>query len=629
MRRNNPVKRGATRGRTTATRGRGAFRGRGNVTKKYNKNRLQKPYTDKEEIILDLNINENATEYFTSNATFDQHHDAQTENKEKYLATMMALNEYSIEMQANAKSRSLAAAFARRDKPLVDYLLNNEKQIGFVDLLKSLQILDSTREIKSIQKKIATNAELKSVMKSHKLGKLKSDIHNLERLKPKIGSVSGALARKIRTYVRKFKESELEFFALHMPTAPWKTLANLVHLNPEKDFPNASWFLPYCFGKELPVDSKVLKCKNLTKENVNQIVEEFDLPYTVLKPFKDSLTDKSKEKIALNQEKLDTIIWYYEELACPAVDNIIRNRLEKGDKIELGYGKLMERLLMFKDLQDKNRFSRATSVSSVDSWVDTRSLDSWDIITNDNSLFGLIAPIAEFRLKNFKSSLSAPVAVLGDASGSMSVAIRTATIISSLLAAICSAKLSFFNTENFDAKLDPSSIADVLKVAYSTKADGGTAPAASLCPYYNKKEIVKTFVIVTDEEENANATTEDKKSWKFFELFMEYRKLVYPASLIFVSFLGHQHNEGQMYREFKRENVSDVLQFKFDRSRPDLSKLDSILGSLCSKDSQSFNGYVEQIESRLKTSSIAEIIQNLKIVSSPLSTEESIDEVLV
>ena len=143
--------------------------------KKHNEKRLHKPYTDKEEIILDLNINENATEYFTSNATFDQHYDAQTENKEKYLATMMALNEYSIEMQANAKSRSLAAAFARRDKPLVDYLLNNEKQIGFVDLLKSLQILDSAREIKSIQKKIATNAELKSVMKSHKLGRLKSN----------------------------------------------------------------------------------------------------------------------------------------------------------------------------------------------------------------------------------------------------------------------------------------------------------------------------------------------------------------------------------------------------------------------------------------------------------------------
>ena len=33
-------------------------------------------------------------------------------------------------------------------------------------------------------------------------------------------------------------------------------------------------------------------------------------------------------------------------------------------------------------------------------------------------------------------------------------------------------------------------------------ASGCTTPAASLFPYYEQKKIVKTFVIVTDEEEN-------------------------------------------------------------------------------------------------------------------------------
>jgi len=37
-----------------------------------------------------------------------------------------------------------------------------------------------------------------------------------------------------------------------------------------------------------------------------------------------------------------------------------------------------------------------------------------------------------------------------------------------------------------------------------TEAGGGTTPAASLWPFYEKKEIVKTFIIVTDEEENGN-----------------------------------------------------------------------------------------------------------------------------
>ena len=102
----------------------------------------------------------------------------------------------------------------------------------------------------------------------------------------------------------------------------------------------------------------------------------------------------------------------------------------------------------------------------------------------------------------------------------MSVAIRTATIISSLLTAICSAKLSFFNRGNFYPKKNPLKVADVIDVAFETRADGGTAPAACLVPYYDNKEIIKTFVMVTDEEENADGTTADGARWRFYNLFM-------------------------------------------------------------------------------------------------------------
>ena len=39
-------------------------------------------------------------------------------------------------------------------------------------------------------------------------------------------------------------------------------------------------------------------------------------------------------------------------------------------------------------------------------------------------------------------------------------------------------------------------------MAVTTRATGGTAPAASLWPFYERKEVVKTFIMVTDEEEN-------------------------------------------------------------------------------------------------------------------------------
>ena len=39
-------------------------------------------------------------------------------------------------------------------------------------------------------------------------------------------------------------------------------------------------------------------------------------------------------------------------------------------------------------------------------------------------------------------------------------------------------------------------------MAVTVTARGGTAPAASLYPFYKNAEVVKTFIVVTDEEEN-------------------------------------------------------------------------------------------------------------------------------
>lgn len=584
---------------TTATvsrRGGRVARGRGRGRR--TGNRVPRVVDNSDELnkeVLDLDVNRDATEFFTKNASFDQHLEAQKVNRDRYLATIMAIDDYSIEMTQNAKARSLAAAFVRHDKEMIDFMLNYKKQYGFVDVLKAVTMLDSGREKRAIEKKIARTVKSGSVMKPKKQGVLKNDMNNLTKIMPSVGSFSGAMARHIRKWVRTFSEKELEFFALHMPTEPWRKLANIVHLNPTTDFPTAPWFLPFCYGAEPPKDSLVDRCRLMNEQNVNELIAAFDLPYAYIKKFKGTLNDESKKKIAERQDDLDTIIWWYEDLACPAVDEIIRQRLEKGDKLSLGYGKLMERLLMFKDVKDQNSKVAASLV--------------------DNSIFSLVIPIAELRLKNFKSSLTSPVAVLGDASSSMNVAIRTATIISSLLAAICAAKLTFFNHLNFEGKINPKNLSDVLELAYTTQATGSTAPAASLVPYYDKREVVKTFIIVTDEEENTDGKTVDDKGWRFLELFMEYRKNVYPATLIFVSFLHSQHSQGQMYSQFVKEKVPDVLQFKFDRSRPDLTKLDSILGQLCSKSSESFNGRVEKLESELKTIGLAAAFEKIKMLS--------------
>lgn len=102
----------------------------------------------------------------------------------------------------------------------------------------------------------------------------------------------------------------------------------------------------------------------------------------------------------------------------------------------------------------------------------------------------------------FSLPLEAPIVVIGDASGSMEVAIKTSVIIAGILTKITSAKLVFFDDYSRDAPYLPQNIDQVLELALSTVADHATAPAASLYQFYEKKEIVKTFIIVTDEEEN-------------------------------------------------------------------------------------------------------------------------------
>ena len=444
-----------------AAAGKRKFTGKKSGKKNNNKrpNHSAKTEKDKETHeapVLNLDINKDAGEFFRTNASFDQHYEAQNQNRDLYVSTLMAFDHYSIEVIANARARSLAASFARHDKELTTYLLSHNKNYGFVDVLKAVNILDSAREKRSIEKKIERiQTKTKSVIGPKKLGQMRNDVNNLERMKPCVGSFSGAMQRLIKKYVSSFSNKDFEFFALSFPTEPWKKLANLAHLNPTKDFPQAPWFLPFCFGEENVANEKITQCRQINAENVNELLSKYDLPYSTVKKYVKDLNETSKKILAKRQEKLDTILWYYEELACGGVDSVIRARLEKNEKVELGYGKLMERLLMFKERKNDQ---------------------------NNSSIYELIITKAESELINFKSALPEPVAILGDASSSMDVAIRTATIISSLLTAICKAKLSFFNSADFEPSILPKNVAEVIELARTTKASGSTANAASLLP---------------------------------------------------------------------------------------------------------------------------------------------------
>ncbi|UJR17801.1 hypothetical protein I4U23_004700 [Adineta vaga] len=569
---------------------------------------------------IELNINADPKPFFVNaNVTIDQHIQAQTINLPRYLATLFALNENSVEIGQKAKACVLAAAWCRHDHTLANNLLRHRRLFTLTEVLKAVTMLDAARLIRVYEKQLKRLELSKTKPSATKLGRVKNNIDNLNKLKVSSGSASGAIARHITRWSRTLTQQELEYFALHMPTEPWRKLADIVHFNPTKDFPALPWFLPFCFGTPAPQETMVFRCQDLTNANVNTLIIEFKIPYSHLKQFKEHLTDQSKARIASYEEKLNTILWYYEDLECPDVDVVISERLRSGEQVTLPYGKLMDRLLLIRTLRDNQpdipTFYRNPEHSHAWGRGRTRGFANVTHQHSDQSkktaLYSDLIPAAEAQLQTIKLPLESPVVVLADASYSMEIAIRTATILSSLLTAICSAKLTFFHGEAFQPAFTPKNVEDVLTLALTTNVGGGTANAAALLPYYLEKEIVKTFIMVTDEEENESIELNDGTKTRFFKLFLKYREEVYPAKLVFISFLAHQHDLGQMYKQFLEANVPDVTQFKFNRQRPDLTKLDHLLGLLSTGSSELFDDRVARLQDDFQQNEVDTVITKL------------------
>ncbi|KAK7101600.1 uncharacterized protein [Littorina saxatilis] len=577
--------RGRGRGRGRGGRGRGGRFGRGG-SRNRSANEDGQP---KEEATKDIDIEQHPKEFFVGVVSTEEHMKAQKQNRPRYAAVLAVLQKNGVAISQNSRIRALAMAWARNDYELADSLLNNRSEFGLPEVLKAVQLLDSGRQVRVLEKKLKRfQLSAGTKVNPKKMGKIKSDIDNLNALKPPMGSASGSVCKQVAHWVKGFTKDELEFYALHLPKEPWMKLADICHFNPKHDFAALPWFLPFCFGGDAPDGSMVNRCRNLTAENVNSLVKEYDIPYSHLKQLKDSLTEEAKVRIAEYEDKLDTVLWYYEDLQCKAVDDVITQRLAANEPVNLASGKLLERLLTLKMIRENiTRYSRNAGP------------------TDKACFLPSLISLAEPRLTSIKLPLESPIVVIGDKSGSMEVAIRTSTIIAGLLTAIASAKLVFFNTENHDADFMPETVEQVLELAVTTRAQGGTAPAASLYPFYERKEVVKTFIMVTDEEEN-----QQTHGYSFADLYQKYCEDVYPARLVFVSFLRSQHAAGQMVSALQTKGYKP-LEFRLEGSRPDLSKLDNLFG-LLSADSADFDDELAIAEQRIKTEGIAKVYDTLK-----------------
>lgn len=216
--------------------------------------------------------------------------------------------------------------------------------------------------------------------------------------------------------------------------------------------------------------------------------------------------------------------------------------------------------------------------------------------------YGKLLPMAEAKLQGYRLPLEPVVVVAGDSSFSMDIAIKTATIISSVVVALTNdAELKFFNVKAYDAPTLPKTASQVLELTTSTKADGLTAPACLLWDYYNKKRPIKLFIVVTDEIENGKAKLKmrdvvsnmfyyiilEKSNNTFFaQLFYKYYTEVYAAKIMFISFVENPNTQtkGRMAIALEQMGIQPLV-FTLDTARPDLTKLDKIIGILSSETS--------------------------------------------
>ncbi|KAK3092936.1 hypothetical protein FSP39_009099 [Pinctada imbricata] len=622
--------RGGFRGRG---RGRGGFRGRGRGGRRGNfRPRRSRDDQDGEETnITTADIDSNPQAYFTGNCKFDDHYDVQTSHGERYTASLAVMMKNGVDISQNAKVRLLAAAWARGDHDFAKSVLYNKKYFGFTEIHKAVLLLDAGRNARVAEKRLKRLQFQQSKVHPKKMGKVKSELDNLNKIKPSHGSASGAVCKQVKRWVQTLTKEELEFYALHFPLEPWKKLADICHFHPEKDFAVLPGFLSFCFGLDPPEFASWIKeCRNLNKSNINDMITKHPVPFAHIKALTDSISDVNKGKLARDEPKLDTVLWYYENIHCKEADEAITDRLARNESLTLATGKLLERLLTIHLMRLGDSLSFEEKEKLWYSWDWDAKPDGPDTKPKQDlsiaPFFDDLMKFTEERMKNIKLSLDAPIVIMGDRSPSMEVAIKTSSVIAGILTAITSAKLVFFDDNNMDSPFLPKTIQEVLTLATLIDVGSGTTPAASLMPFYFKKEVVKTIIVVTDEEENGEVTVPNEDGtipetnnlyfgcdskegyYNFAKLYQKYYNEVYPARLVFVSFVD-QTDPGQIVSELKGMGFNP-LQFKFHRYRPDLSKLDSLF-ALLSLESNTFEDELKATDAAIKEKGLEKVFQEI------------------
>jgi hypothetical protein len=326
-----------------------------------------------------------------------------------------------------------------------------------------------------------------------------------------------------KNWLSKIPAKELEDYAVQYPLKYWKKLIDLLHAKPtDLQLP---WFTAYIFTGECPTDTLAYKCMKINKDTICDIATTHKLPYNYLRVQHEKLMTPTLLDKVFDYTCLSDILTHWDSFSkCDNSASKLVQRITSGEDLNVPYGELMKRI---QTLEEEGNES-------------------------NKGLVTCLIDVAEKKLNSYMLNIEQPVAVLGDASASMDVAIKTSSIIMSILCSACNANMHLFNESDLVIENPPRNVTDVINLSKTFKADGCTAPCASLYPYYAKKEVVKTFILVTDEEENTGYDKSYNTDLYFAPMFKKYSDEVYPAKLVFVSFVP-DNKDGPMVRHLKQK----------------------------------------------------------------------------
>jgi hypothetical protein len=128
-----------------------------------------------------------------------------------------------------------------------------------------------------------------------------------------------------------------------------------------------------------------------------ELVLQFRVPYSFLRKQLQNLSPEVKAAVA-KYEKLDTLIWYYEELSCQDVNIIISERLAAGEEPQFSYGKVRHFSSTRGEDERRCGFCVLTARQLMERLLYFK--------LNDVPFWQQLVPIAEKRLRQIKARAS-------------------------------------------------------------------------------------------------------------------------------------------------------------------------------------------------------------------------------